>query len=111
MAKDPLFVATITTLPTEMHSMRRAYNSALAAVGVNAQTAIRLAGHSDAKVHMRYVYDRPEFRTVPEEALPALPAAIAAACCDSKRTRAISGAPGRIRTSDLRLRRPLLFPG
>jgi integrase len=110
MAKDPLFAETATTLPTEMHSMRRAYNSALAAVGVNAQTALRLAGHTSVGVHMRYVHDRPEFRTVPNEALPALPAAFATDCCDSEEEGAKFCAPGRIRTSDLRLRRPLLFP-
>jgi hypothetical protein len=34
------------------HSMRRAYNRALAGAGVNLQTAMTLASHADAKVHM-----------------------------------------------------------
>src|SRR5690606_33616565 len=46
---------TPTTLPTDFHSLRRAYATALARANVNAQTAQVLAGHSDAKVHQRYV--------------------------------------------------------
>jgi integrase len=46
---------TATTLPVDFHSTRRAYATALARVGVNEQRARRLTGHSDPKVHQRYL--------------------------------------------------------
>ena len=39
----------------DFHSTRRAFSTALARVGMNAQTAMALAGHSDPKVHQRYL--------------------------------------------------------
>ncbi len=44
-----------TSLPTDFHSIRRAYVTALARGGVNAQVAQVLTGHSDPKVHQKYV--------------------------------------------------------
>jgi integrase len=46
---------TATTLPVDFHSTRRAYATALARVGLNEQKAMRLTGHSDPKVHQRYL--------------------------------------------------------
>ncbi|MFT3769645.1 MAG: tyrosine-type recombinase/integrase [Minicystis sp.] len=71
---DPLYFETPTSLPVDFHSFRRAFNTALATAGVNTQKAMKLAGHSDPKTHMRYVMDAPEMRTIPEAALPRLPA-------------------------------------
>jgi hypothetical protein len=56
---------TATTLPVDFHSTRRAYATALARLGVNEQTAMVLTGHTDPKVHQRYV----DAQTV--DALPA----------------------------------------
>jgi integrase len=70
MAHDPLHSETATTLRTDFHSFRRAFSSALAAGNVNTQRALRLAAHSDEKVHMRYVMDTPEMRRIPETAIP-----------------------------------------
>lgn len=62
---DPLYFETDTSLPVDFHSFRRAYNTALAAAGVNVQKAMHLAGHADAKTHMRYVQQTPAMRQVP----------------------------------------------
>ncbi len=70
---DPLYFETATTLPVDFHSFRRAFNTALAGAGVNVQRAMHLAGHSDAKTHMRYVIQVPAMRVIPPEALPQLP--------------------------------------
>lgn len=77
LARDPLYAETATTLPVDFHSFRRAFASALAAAGTNAQHAMRLANHSDPRVHMRYVMDGPEMRAIPDAAVPVLPAGIA----------------------------------
>jgi integrase len=69
---DPLYFETATTLPVDFHSFRRAYNTALAEAGVNVQQAMHLAGHSDAKTHLRYVMQTRALGTVPEAALPQL---------------------------------------
>jgi integrase len=50
-----LQVDTVRTRRVDFHSFRRAYCTALADSGVNAQTAMALAGHSVAATHMRYV--------------------------------------------------------
>jgi Phage integrase family len=75
--RDPLYFETSTTLPVDFHSFRRAFNTALAGAGVNVQQAMHLAGHSDANTHMRYVMRAPAMRTIPPEALPVLPVAVA----------------------------------
>src|SRR6185369_6989821 len=72
--RDPLYFETATTLPVDFHSFRRAFNTALAGANVNVQRAMHLAGHSDAKTHMRYVMRSPAMRAIPAEALPHLPA-------------------------------------
>jgi Phage integrase family len=61
----------------DFHSFRRAFNTALAEAGVNLQTAMALAAHSDAKTHMGYVMKTKAMRTIPEAALPLLPAVLA----------------------------------
>jgi integrase len=71
---DPLYYETATSLPVDFHSFRRAFNTALAEADVNVQKAMRLAGHSDAKTHMRYVMQAPSMAEIPEAALPRLPA-------------------------------------
>lgn len=63
---------TSTTLPVDFHSTRRAYATALARVGTNEQTAMALTGHSDSKVHQRYLESL--VREVPDAAIPQLSA-------------------------------------
>jgi integrase len=70
--RDPLYYETATTLPVDFHSFRRAFDTALAGAGVNVQQAMQLAGHSDAKTHMRYVMQSPAMRAIPASALPRL---------------------------------------
>jgi hypothetical protein len=53
------------TLPVDFHSFRRAFKTALAGAGVNVQQAMQLAGHSDAKTHMRYVMHLVAMRPIP----------------------------------------------
>jgi hypothetical protein len=72
--RDPLYFETATTLPVDFHSFRRAFNTALAEAGVNVQHAMHLAAHADPKTHMRYVMNTIAMRTIPEAALPRLPA-------------------------------------
>ncbi len=103
--RDPLYHETATTLPVDFHSFRRAFNTALAEAGVNVQHAMHLAGHSDAKTHMRYVMQAPALRTIPAAALPRrLPkaASIVTARDDSN--------PGRWRTPTISARPAGLEP-
>jgi len=62
---------TQDTLRVDFHSFRRAFNTALAAAGINIQTAMKLAGHKSTAVHMRYVLQT-ESIAMPERALPDL---------------------------------------
>ena len=68
MRRHELHHETATTLPVDLHSTRRAYATALARVGVNEQTAKVLTGHSDSKVHQRYIASL--IGEVPAAALP-----------------------------------------
>jgi integrase len=52
----PLQSDTEQTRCVDFHSFRRAFNTALAAAGVNVQQAMALAGHADPRTHMRYVH-------------------------------------------------------
>jgi integrase len=61
---------TTTTLPVDFHSTRRAYATALARIGTNAQTSMALTGHSDAKTHQRYLASLPA--ELPAETVPQL---------------------------------------
>jgi hypothetical protein len=72
-AHDPLYAETEDSRPVDFHSTRRAFCTALAAAGVNVQTAQVLAGHSDPKVHQRYIAAA-SIRALPDAALPPLPA-------------------------------------
>jgi hypothetical protein len=118
MVHDPIFSDTATTLCVDFHSFRRAFSTA--ETGVNAQTAMRLASHADEKTHMRYVMRTAAMRRIPESVVPkvlALPIATArgnsgrkASTTSDEILNDLSGAPGRTRTCDPRLRRPLLYP-
>jgi len=88
---DPLYFETATTRPVDFHSFRRAYNTALAEAGVNVQQAMHLAGHSDAKTHLRYVMQTRAMGTVPEAALPRL--ALPVESSESSRSEAGETAP------------------
>jgi integrase len=72
--RDPLYFETASTLPVDFHSFRRAFNTALAEAGINVQHAMHLAAHADPKTHMRYVMKTTAMRTIPDAALPRLPA-------------------------------------
>jgi integrase len=61
------------TLPVDFHSWRRAFNQALADAGVNAQTAMTLAGHSSMAAHQVYLANAAKVVAMPESALPKLP--------------------------------------
>jgi len=67
---DPLYSDTPVSRRVDFHSFRRAYNTALAGAGVNVQTAMGLASHSDPKTHMRYVMAAESAKPVPAAALP-----------------------------------------
>ncbi len=100
---DPLYHETAATLPVDFHSFRRAFNTGLAEAGVNVQTAMLLAGHADAKTHMRYVQQTRAMRRVPDAALPRLPATCGAVAnsCESDPTTTKQGSPERrAETSD-----------
>ncbi len=61
------------TLCADFHSFRRAFNTALAAMGLNVQQAMALAGHKSAQTHMRYVnLLQGDPLEMPAGALPAL---------------------------------------
>lgn len=56
----------------DFHSFRRAYVTALAGSGVNAQRAMQLAGHTKIETHMRYV-DALRPLATPTGVVPAVP--------------------------------------
>lgn len=85
-----LFTETVTTLPVDFHSTRRAYATALVRANVNAQTAQVLAGHSDPKVHQRYVHAA--IQALPEAATPALALVAAAQRGDAATLRRLAAA-------------------
>jgi len=105
-----LFLETEHSRPVDFHSCRRAFATALAKANVNAQVAQVLTGHSDSKVHMRYVAAT-TIRALPAEAAPdlsAVPLPQKAATLPFGRRRLSgtvgfsnhSGRGGRIRTGD-----------
>jgi hypothetical protein len=65
-----LFTETSYSKPVDFHSFRRSFVSALADTGINVQVAMKLAGHTTASAHKRYVMSR--VRQVPDAALPRL---------------------------------------
>ncbi len=123
--RDPLYFETETTLPVDFHSFRRAFATALAELDVSPMRAMHLASHTDPRTHGRYVMQTTRMRTIPDEALPPLPAdALAKARKgagnvtprdDSSGWRSVPpellrlfGAGGGSRTPDLaRMKRPL----
>ncbi len=52
----------------DFHSFRRAYSTAIANSGLNAQSAMQLTGHKNLKTHMLYVV--PESLQIPAGAVP-----------------------------------------
>jgi integrase len=76
IVRHELHNETATTLPVDLHSARRAYATALARVGMNEQTAMVLTGHSDPKVHQRYI-EAASIRALPDAAVPMLGAGVA----------------------------------
>ena len=118
VVRHELHTETAFSRPVDFHSLRRAFASALADANVNAQHAMHLAGHSDAKTHMRYVMKTPAMKLIPIAALPsinqdngailALP--VPEPSNDDSENSGNSGTPGPIRTVDRRLRRPPLYP-
>jgi integrase len=59
---------TERTRRVDFHSFRRAYVTAIARAGLNAQTAMKAAGHRQMSTHMLYAV--PELIEVPAAALP-----------------------------------------
>lgn len=68
--RKELYTATERTLPVDFHSLRRAFVTKLATSGVNVQTAMALAGHSDHRTHMLYVGADPALREIPAAVIP-----------------------------------------
>ncbi len=66
---------TELTRRADFHSFRRAFSTALAEAGVNVQTAMHLAAHSDPRVHALYVMQTGAMREVPASVVPVLPGA------------------------------------
>ena len=75
ITRHEVFEETAFSLPVDFHSFRRAYSTALANAGVNAQRAMVLAGHADPRAHARYIMATPQMVTMPEAALPQWPVA------------------------------------
>ncbi len=67
-----LFDETELTKPVDFHSWRRAFVQALADVGVNVQTAQKLAGHANLAAHERYLRSSSKLLAIPQAALPEL---------------------------------------
>lgn len=67
-----LFKETEFTRPVDFHSWRRKFVQALADMGMSAQQAQKLAGHSDLAAHERYLRTSAKTLDIPSEALPKL---------------------------------------
>lgn len=65
-----LFTETPTTKPTDFHSLRRAYATALGEAGLSPQQAMALTGHRSMAVHTRYL--RTMEGHMPDSAVPQL---------------------------------------
>lgn len=76
VTRRELHEETATTLPVDFHSTRRAYGQSLARAGLNEQAAMDLTGHSDSKVHRRYL-ENVSVRVLPSPAVPALDPSVA----------------------------------
>jgi len=108
-----LLEGTDTVKPVDFHSWRRAYNQALADAGLSAQQASALAGHADLGAHARYLNNTAKMRCVPLAALPKLAVHRTVLARPMPKLGALdqeTSAPEWIRTTDLRLRRPALYP-
>jgi hypothetical protein len=104
-----------TSRCVDFHSFRRAFASSLAEVGVNEQRAMILTAHADSKTHALYVPSTAAMQAIPEGAVQMLPAGPLTAPIGTvvpvppeghSQDREKTSTPERIRTSDLRLRRP-----
>ena len=76
-ASDPLYSDTSMSRRVDFHSFRRAFASALADAGINVQTAMHLAAHSDAKTHALYVMRTDAMKQIPVSAVPNVNASLA----------------------------------
>lgn len=105
---------TPTSRRVDWHSFRRAFATSLAEAGVNEQHARLLTAHGDGAVHAKYVQQTRAMQHIPAGAIPQLGAfamrveapAVTQPLLDSSREPGNLSTPERIRTSDLRLRRP-----
>jgi integrase len=70
--RPELFEGTIFSQRVDFHSFRRAFSTALADAGVNAQRAQHLTGHADPRAHARYVMRSKTMQAIPAAALPRL---------------------------------------
>jgi integrase len=67
---------TPTSKRVDFHSFRRAFATSLAEAGIAAQRAMTLTAHNDMGTHMLYVQETSAMQTIPDAAVPALPANI-----------------------------------
>ena len=110
-----LFEETEFTRPVNFHSWRRKFVQALADMGMNAQQAQKLAGHSDLAAHERYLRTSSRTLEIPVAALPdlttrVLPQSWAKLEAPDSQPSLFLCTPGRIRTCDQWVRNPLLYP-
>jgi integrase len=81
-----LFANNEETKQVDFHSFRRAYCSALAVSGVNAQTAMQLAAHSKMETHMMYMGRAVPLAT-PAGIVPAMGPAVGPSPAAARRTK------------------------
>jgi len=110
-----LFEQTEFTRPVDFHSWRRKFVQALADIGLSAQQAQKLAGHADLAAHERYLRNTTRTLVIPSGALPNFTTRVLPRCRPKlknpdSQSAFISSALEKIRTSDIRFRRPTLYP-
>jgi len=71
ITRPELFTNDTESKRVDFHSFRRAYVTALADSGMNAQQAMKLAAHTKIETHMRYV-DRTRALKTPEAIVPSM---------------------------------------
>ncbi len=93
VSRHELHHETPTTLPVDFHSTRRAYAQTLARIGMNAQGAAELTGHSDLDTHQRYLANV-KVRVLPAAAVPLLPSVVTLFAANQENRPKLGTEPG-----------------
>ena len=92
------------------HDLRHTFATRLVEKGVDIETVRDLLGHSSIIITQRYTHSNDERKKRAVESLRKTGKSDTPVTHESKNERGKAGAPGRIRTGDLGIRNPSLYP-